>query len=174
MSSKSNIGYPLLHPFLFIFQLVQWVLGKLLSPEPPNPSTRLSRPKIAVIGAGITGVTSAAHCIGHGFDVVIFEAGDRESLGGIWSVCLRLVAVFFVIDSLTDWTYRRSTTPRVFRSIRSCIDFTHRSSGIAVIPIGNRSLAKSSSSGSVTDSTRGPSSIHPLKRSIKMKRVVGY
>jgi heterodisulfide reductase subunit A-like polyferredoxin len=86
MPSESRIQNPVFHPLLFIFQLIQWIADKILSPEPPNPSTRLGRPKIAVIGAGITGVTSAAHCIGHGFDVVIFEAGDKESLGGIWSV----------------------------------------------------------------------------------------
>jgi NADPH-dependent 2,4-dienoyl-CoA reductase/sulfur reductase-like enzyme len=77
-----------LHPFAFIYQLWQWLLNKLLSPSPPTPQTKLSRPKIAVIGAGITGVSSAAHCIGHGFDVHIFEAGPREYLGGIWSVGL--------------------------------------------------------------------------------------
>ncbi|KAI2618011.1 FAD/NAD(P)-binding domain-containing protein [Hypomontagnella submonticulosa] len=87
---------PLFHPFNFIFELLQWQFqlffnifqwfaDKVFSPSPPGPSTRLGRPKIAVIGAGITGVTSAAHCIGHGFDVVIFEAGDEHSLGGIWS-----------------------------------------------------------------------------------------
>ncbi|KAI1208348.1 FAD/NAD(P)-binding domain-containing protein [Annulohypoxylon truncatum] len=71
--------------FLFVFGVFQWFADKLFSPTPPGPSTRLRRPKVAIIGAGITGVTSAAHCIGHGFDVVIFEAGDKNSLGGIWS-----------------------------------------------------------------------------------------
>ncbi|KAH8680504.1 hypothetical protein BX600DRAFT_77 [Xylariales sp. PMI_506] len=85
MASESKLESPLLHPILFIFQVMQWLLDKILSPVPPNPSTRLGGPRIAVIGAGITGVTSAAHCIGHGFDVVIFEAGDEKSLGGIWS-----------------------------------------------------------------------------------------
>lgn len=89
MAAASTILYPLLHPFLFIFQVWQWAVDKILSPDPPKPSTRLRRPKIAIIGAGITGVTSAAHCIGHGFDVVIFEAGDEKSLGGIWSVSPR-------------------------------------------------------------------------------------
>jgi heterodisulfide reductase subunit A-like polyferredoxin len=86
MGSKSELENPLLHPFLFLFQLMQWVLDKALSPNPPQLSDTLLRPKIAVIGAGITGVTAAAHCVGHGFDVQIFEAGDEKSLGGIWSV----------------------------------------------------------------------------------------
>ncbi|KAK1755535.1 hypothetical protein QBC47DRAFT_380609 [Echria macrotheca] len=85
MASESRIYNPILHPFLFAFQLLQWLLDKILSPSPPGPRTRLSRPRVAVIGAGITGVTSAAHCIGHGFDVVIFESGPADQLGGIWS-----------------------------------------------------------------------------------------
>ena len=76
----------LLHPFAFLYQIWQWILDKLLSPTPPAPHAHLRRPKIAVIGAGLTGVSSAAHCIGHGFDVHVFEAGPRENLGGIWSV----------------------------------------------------------------------------------------
>jgi heterodisulfide reductase subunit A-like polyferredoxin len=74
------------HPFVFLYQVWQWLLDKLLSPTPPPPHAHLRRPEIAVIGAGITGVSSAAHCIGHGFDVQIFEAGPRQNLGGIWSV----------------------------------------------------------------------------------------
>ncbi|AEO70705.1 uncharacterized protein THITE_2122393 [Thermothielavioides terrestris NRRL 8126] len=85
MASRSRAYNPLFQPLLFLFQLFQWLADKILSPSPPGPSTRLSRPRIAVIGAGITGVTSAAHCIGHGFDVAIFEAGGEDQLGGIWS-----------------------------------------------------------------------------------------
>jgi heterodisulfide reductase subunit A-like polyferredoxin len=79
---------PILHPVAFIYQLIQWFLDKLLSPNAPEPSTQLGRPKIAIIGAGLTGVSAASHCVGHGFDVQIFEAGPRKQLGGIWSVSL--------------------------------------------------------------------------------------
>ncbi|KAI9706121.1 MAG: hypothetical protein M1836_005527 [Candelina mexicana] len=72
-------------PILWVYQLTQWVLDQLLSPVPPPPNANLSRPRIAIIGAGLTGVSSASHCVGHGFDVVIFEAGGRDNLGGIWS-----------------------------------------------------------------------------------------
>ncbi|KAH6673502.1 hypothetical protein B0J14DRAFT_512051 [Halenospora varia] len=75
----------LLHPFAFIYMLIQWFLDKLLSPTPPAPNAELGRPKIAIIGAGLTGVSAASHCVGHGFDVQIFEAGPKEQLGGIWS-----------------------------------------------------------------------------------------
>lgn len=73
------------HPITLIYDLIQTLLSYILSPTPPPPNAQLGRPKIAIIGAGLTGVSSAAHCVGHGFDVTIFEAGDRESLGGIWA-----------------------------------------------------------------------------------------
>lgn len=76
----------ILHPFVFLYQLLQWFLDKFLSPKPLQPGDKLGRPKIAIIGAGLTGVSAASHCVGHGFDVQIFEAGPRKQLGGIWSV----------------------------------------------------------------------------------------
>lgn len=74
------------NPFVLVYQFIQWLLSLLLSPTPPPPHAYLRRPRIAVVGAGLTGVASAAHCVGYGFDVMIFEAGPREQLGGIWSV----------------------------------------------------------------------------------------
>ena len=74
------------HPVVWLYSWIQWFLDILLSPTPPPPHARLGRPRIAVIGAGLTGVSAASHCVGHGFEVTIFEAGDEQSLGGIWSV----------------------------------------------------------------------------------------
>ncbi|KAG5979976.1 hypothetical protein E4U55_004521 [Claviceps digitariae] len=82
---SAEIVNVLLNPLVFIYQWLQWLINVMLSPHPPRPDAELSRPRIAIIGAGITGVTSAAHCVGHGFDVVIFDAGTKEQLGGIWS-----------------------------------------------------------------------------------------
>ena len=77
------------HPINFIYSIIQWVPDLIFSPTPPPPNARLSRPRVAIVGAGLTGVSGAAHCVGHGFDVTIFEAGDEKYLGGIWSVsCL--------------------------------------------------------------------------------------
>ncbi|KAI9761829.1 MAG: hypothetical protein M4579_000769 [Chaenotheca gracillima] len=73
------------HPIMWVYMLVQWFLDRLFSSAPPPPNAKLRRPRIAIIGAGLTGVSSAAHCVGHGFDVTIFEAGDRNCVGGIWS-----------------------------------------------------------------------------------------
>lgn len=76
------------HPIFYLYSILQWILDKLFSPTPPPPHARLHRPRIAIIGAGLTGVSSASHCVGHGFDVTIFEADDEKSLGGIWTVSL--------------------------------------------------------------------------------------
>ncbi|KAI0574792.1 pyridine nucleotide-disulfide oxidoreductase class-2 [Pyrenophora tritici-repentis] len=79
------MAYFLTHPILFIYQVIQQVIDLILSPTPPPPNPNLVRPKIAVIGAGLTGVSAASHIVGHGFDCRIFEAGPKEELGGIWS-----------------------------------------------------------------------------------------
>ncbi|KAJ1333001.1 dimethylaniline monooxygenase (N-oxide forming) [Microdochium nivale] len=85
-AEDTRVANPLFHPVVFLYQLFQWLLDLVLSPTPPAPGANLKRPRVAIIGAGITGVTSAAHCVGHGFDVTIFEGGDeKDSVGGIWS-----------------------------------------------------------------------------------------
>ncbi|KAK4959160.1 hypothetical protein LTR10_003959 [Elasticomyces elasticus] len=84
-STPRNIAKLINSPFEFLYRFLQQILGYIFSPNPPPPNANLSRPKIAVIGAGITGVSSAAHCVGHGFEVTIFEAGSRKALGGIWA-----------------------------------------------------------------------------------------
>ncbi|KIK70529.1 hypothetical protein GYMLUDRAFT_32559 [Collybiopsis luxurians FD-317 M1] len=73
------------NPISLVYQFLQFLLAKLLSPDPPAPSSRLKCPRIAIIGAGLTGCAAGAHCVGHGFEVVIFEQGDRSQLGGIWA-----------------------------------------------------------------------------------------
>ncbi|KAI5892685.1 FAD/NAD(P)-binding domain-containing protein [Schizophyllum commune H4-8] len=73
------------HTFYIAIQVAIIALFK-----PPRPRSKES-PKqpfgrIAVVGAGLTGVSSAAHCIAHNFEVTIFEAQSREKgLGGIWA-----------------------------------------------------------------------------------------
>ncbi|KAF5392508.1 hypothetical protein D9757_002289 [Collybiopsis confluens] len=73
------------NPLPVVCQFLQFLISRLLSPNPPPPSAKLSRPRIAVIGAGLTGVAAAAHWRGHGFEVVVFEQGDSDQLGGIWA-----------------------------------------------------------------------------------------
>ncbi|KAI0051320.1 FAD/NAD-P-binding domain-containing protein [Auriscalpium vulgare] len=63
---------------------IQLVIIALFKPKPPK-SGKLKKPygRIAVVGAGLTGVSSAAHAIAHNFEVVIFEA--NKDVGGIWA-----------------------------------------------------------------------------------------
>ncbi|THG98025.1 hypothetical protein EW026_g4088 [Hermanssonia centrifuga] len=57
----------------------------LFKPRPPRTAKQPTKPRgrIAVVGAGLTGISSAAHAISHGFDVVIYEQSDK--VGGIWA-----------------------------------------------------------------------------------------
>ncbi|KAK4465430.1 hypothetical protein QBC42DRAFT_248505 [Cladorrhinum samala] len=57
----------------------------LSSPEPSAGAHRINfNPSIAIIGAGITGLTAAAHRIGHSFtNLTIFDSSS--SRGGIWN-----------------------------------------------------------------------------------------
>ena len=102
------------HPIQFLYSILQWFLDQLLSPTPPPPHAHLSRPRIAVIGAGLTGVSSASHCVGHGFDVTIFEAGDEKSLGGIWSVSrsYRKAVLPPLTSSVASQQYLRPSDPQ--------------------------------------------------------------
>ncbi|CAG8928177.1 unnamed protein product [Penicillium salamii] len=93
MATESSIPAIIRHPFVVTFTwfyiALQAVLTWVFAPVPPPPTTGnedLPRKRVAVIGAGITGVSSAAHCVGHGFDVQLFESRNKEKgLGGIWS-----------------------------------------------------------------------------------------
>ncbi|KAJ7137806.1 FAD/NAD(P)-binding domain-containing protein [Mycena epipterygia] len=69
------------------YVLVQYIVIAIFKAPPPKSPDHLRYPygRVAVIGAGLTGVSSAAHCISHNFEVIIFEATPRSGLGGIWS-----------------------------------------------------------------------------------------
>jgi cation diffusion facilitator CzcD-associated flavoprotein CzcO len=71
--------------FTLAYVLVQSVLIALFKSRPPKSRSFKPRGRIAVIGAGLTGVSSAAHAIAHGFEVVIYEAAEGPHPGGIWS-----------------------------------------------------------------------------------------
>ncbi|WAR62037.1 hypothetical protein PtB15_14B131 [Puccinia triticina] len=80
------LGHLLANLWAVIYGLIQTVIIYLFAPstdaitlEPsPNPLGR-----IAIVGAGITGISTAAHFLAHGFEVVIFE--QSPTIGGIWS-----------------------------------------------------------------------------------------
>jgi len=45
MTFRSEMYNPILHPLLFTFQLIQWLLDKILSPNPPTPKTHSTVPE---------------------------------------------------------------------------------------------------------------------------------
>lgn len=52
-------------------------------PLPEIDDEHKTRGHVAVIGAGLTGIATAAHCISYGYEVTIFE--QRDFVGGIWA-----------------------------------------------------------------------------------------
>ena len=83
------MGFEVLDPFgvvSFIYQIIQIAIAFVFAPlTPASHVKQVPLGHVAIIGAGVTGISTAAHLIGHGFEVTIFEAGSEERLGGIWS-----------------------------------------------------------------------------------------
>eukprot|EP01117_Protostelium_nocturnum_P015667 TRINITY_DN6095_c0_g1_i2.p1 TRINITY_DN6095_c0_g1~~TRINITY_DN6095_c0_g1_i2.p1 ORF type:complete len:480 (-),score=174.90 TRINITY_DN6095_c0_g1_i2:108-1547(-) len=67
---------------LGLYIIGQRVVVWLFAPKVPH-NRPLKNGKIAVIGAGISGIAAASHCVAHGWDVVIFES--KKDVGGIWA-----------------------------------------------------------------------------------------
>ena len=78
-------SHPISHILNVVYEFFQELVTLLFSTRPPRPHQQLSGPRIAVIGAGISGISAAAHCAGHGSDVVLYEAHSRRHLRDIWS-----------------------------------------------------------------------------------------
>lgn len=91
-SLSTFISNPFLQTFTFFYLIFQNLLNWVFAPSPPPSSPIVDdfpRKRVAVIGTGLTGVSAAAHCVGHGFDVQLFEARPKDKgLGGIWSVSI--------------------------------------------------------------------------------------
>lgn len=88
-SLSTFISNPFLQTYTFLYLLLQHLLNWVFAPSPPPSSPIVNdfpRKRVAVIGTGLTGVSAAAHCVGHGFDVQLFEGKPKDKgLGGIWS-----------------------------------------------------------------------------------------
>lgn len=121
-SFSAFISQPFVQTFTVFYMIFQSVLSWFFAPSPPPSglmAENLPKKRVAVIGSGVTGVSSAAHCVGHGFDVQLFEKRSKEKgLGGIWSVSL------FFGNSIERLLTAKSESIRrqLSRSIVSCID----------------------------------------------------
>ncbi|CCL98883.1 uncharacterized protein FIBRA_00890 [Fibroporia radiculosa] len=92
LAAARSLDFPtLLSPIrfsLFLLNLLYIYLQAVIifffkPPCPPRNRRIKYRGRVAVIGGGLTGVSSAAHAASHGFDVVLYEKDDR--IGGIWA-----------------------------------------------------------------------------------------
>ncbi|KUL89390.1 hypothetical protein ZTR_04332 [Talaromyces verruculosus] len=123
--AKSILTFAIRNPLSFVYLVIQQILNWIFAPTPPPPSEKLRRPRIAVIGAGLTGVSSAAHCVGHGFDVKIFEARSKEKgLGGIWSrvnstSALQIHSIMFRFHPSVKWDTAYPTQENIKEQIAS-------------------------------------------------------
>lgn len=65
-------------------------------------------PRIAIIGAGITGIATACHILDAGIECHIFEAGDEDAVGGIWTKVndtssLQIHSSFYRFHDSVEW-----------------------------------------------------------------------
>lgn len=66
------------------------------------------RPRVAIIGAGITGIATACYVLDAGYECQIFEAGARDSIGGIWQKVnntsqLQIHSNFYRFHPAVEW-----------------------------------------------------------------------
>jgi cation diffusion facilitator CzcD-associated flavoprotein CzcO len=81
------------------------LIGQTEKYEGPNAPVR---PRIAIIGAGVTGVSTACHILDAGYECHIFESGSQDRIGGIWSRVnatskLQIHSKFYTFHPAVQW-----------------------------------------------------------------------
>ena len=95
-----------------------------LEPDDDTTNANEPNPRIAIIGAGISGISAAAHLTELGYDCRIFEAGGEESLGGIWtkvnrSSGLQISSHFYHPHSSVRWSCEYPSQAEIIQQIRN-------------------------------------------------------
>ena len=92
----------------YVYQWIQILIAYAFAPKLPEQQAK-QKPlgHVAVIGAGITGISTASHLIGHGFEVTIFDQSD--DIGGIWSRVnstsgLQISSIMYRFHPAVKWT----------------------------------------------------------------------
>ena len=67
---------------LVVYQWIQLLIAFFFSPQQPSKSQPCFG-HVAIVGAGLTGISTASQLIAQGFQVTLFEAGSET--GGIWA-----------------------------------------------------------------------------------------
>lgn len=91
---------------LKIYEAIEIVVSFFFSPLPPT-RTKDKFGHVAIIGAGISGISSASQLVSQGFQVTIFEASSET--GGIWAHVnktsgLQINSILYRFHPLVFWT----------------------------------------------------------------------
>ncbi|KAK2787570.1 hypothetical protein FQN53_005019 [Emmonsiellopsis sp. PD_33] len=119
------ISYVYINTLAALYVLAQGILAFIFAPTapPPDGGPKKDAPRIAIIGAGLTGVSAASHCIGHGFNVQIFEGRQKaKGLGGIWSrvnstSALQIHSIMFRFHPSVKWDSAYPTQAKIKQQI---------------------------------------------------------
>lgn len=106
---------------LYIYECIEVLISYFFSPLPPVPRPENKFGHVAVIGAGLSGISTASQLVAQGFQVTIFEA-DSES-GGIWANVnstsgLQINSMLYRFHPLVHWTYWYPHRDQVLQNIR--------------------------------------------------------
>ncbi|WFD23403.1 hypothetical protein MEQU1_002092 [Malassezia equina] len=106
--------------FIYVYELIQCLVSCMFSPIPPKPDS-VKFGHVAVVGAGLTGISTASQLISHGFDVTIFEAGSET--GGIWanvnsSSGLQINSIMYRFHPLVLWKRFYPSRDEILGNIR--------------------------------------------------------
>lgn len=110
--------------FYLICDIMQSITIWLFLPSHQNPVDKPQTGlRIAVVGAGLTGVSAAAHCIENGADVVLLEAASKDKLGGIWArvnstSTLQIHSLMYRFHPTVRWRQRYPNQGQILDQIR--------------------------------------------------------
>ncbi|SCV72516.1 BQ2448_4053 [Microbotryum intermedium] len=114
-----NVGY----------QIYQAIVDLLFTaPYRPRPEGFEPFGRVAIIGAGLSGISSAAHLVAHGFEVVIYEADDK--IGGIWAnvnstSSLQLNSLLYRFHPSVRWSCGFPQQPEIVSKIQNVFEKYH-------------------------------------------------
>ena len=98
--------------------------------EPSKTTYRMfqqQKPRIAIIGSGITGVSAACQVLDAGLECRIFEAQDERSVGGIWArqnatSSIQIPSDFYTFHPKVQWSSEYPRQAEVLHQTRRLWD----------------------------------------------------
>ncbi|KAL4402288.1 N,N-dimethylaniline monooxygenase [Malassezia pachydermatis] len=109
---------------VYIYEWIQVPISWAFSPLPP-PKHGKKFGHVAVIGAGLSGISTASQLVSHGFEVTIFEAGSKS--GGIWANVnstsgLQINSVMYRFHPMVLWRAFYPHRDEILENIRRICD----------------------------------------------------